>query len=195
MNFDEFSEQDVMQELLKDKDVTVTVSDKPGFDLQIRKVVELSAPLPANLKDNVRHFWEKRRITFLDESEGTLMGMRGSKLWNAVTFDMSKLRSDLSIVFNQQAGTIECVLDVNTSLQQITPMNQMYFVEEMSVFESYLKAGDEQEEAWKEFKQEYSKDNRRWFWRLFLIIGGGMLIGKVFGALLSQGLKTIFGLK
>ena len=181
--------------LVAEENITISKSEKPGFHLLIRQIITLPAPLPETINDKIIRFWAQRRITFSAVSDKMMYGQRGSLGWNAITFDMSKLRSDLAIHLDKEQGKVECLLNVKTTLQQITPMNQMYWVEEMSAFDSYLHSGDERKEEWVEFQKEYRKDNRRWVWGIAVTAGIAVLAGQVAGGLLSWLISLLTGSK
>lgn len=177
------------------ENITISPSTKTGFHLLVRQIVKLSVPFPTTITDEIAEFWSRRRVRFSEVTGKIMHGQRGSLWWNAVTFDMSKLRSDLTVLLDQEQGQVECLLDVKTTLQQITPMNQMYWVEEMIAFESYLQSGDEKKEEWVEFQKAYRQDNKRWVWGLVVTIGIAAVVGEVVGGLLSWFLGVLTGSK
>ena len=163
------------------QNILIGPSEKPGFHLEVKTNVNLPAPQPKSIEKEIAQFWQQRRVEFLEISDHRMSGQRGSLWWNAITFDMSKLRSDLTVTLNKEAGKVECVLDVKTSLQQITPMNQQYWVEEMVAFESYLQSGDDKKNEWAEFQQDYSKDNKRWMWGIVITVGVAAIASQIAG--------------
>ena len=167
------------------KNIIIGLSEKSGFHLAVRQTVCLPILAPNEITSEIAQFWQRRRVKFSVISNDVMYGQRGSLWWNAVTFDMSKLRSDLTVTLNKEERKVECLLDVKTTLQQITPMNQMYWVEEMAAFESYLQSGDERTEEWVDFQKEYRKDNRRWVWSIIITVGITVIIGQVAGGLMT----------
>jgi hypothetical protein len=165
--------------LVPAENIMISESETPGFHLSVRHTVSLPTPLPKTITNEIAQFWQQRRVTFSAISDKVMYGQRGSLWWNAITFDMSKLRSDLTVTLDKEEGKVECLLDVKTTLQQITPMNQMYWVEEMTAFESYLQAGDERTEEWAEFQKEYRKDNKRWVWGIVITAGIAVILSQV----------------
>jgi hypothetical protein len=167
------------EKLVPAENIMISQSENPGFHLSVRHTVSLPTPLPKTITNEIAQFWQQRRVIFSAISDNLLYGQRGSLWWNAITFDMSKLRSDLTITLDKEEGKVECLLDVKTTLQQITPMNQMYWVEEMTAFESYLQSGDEKAEEWAEFQNEYRKDNKRWVWGIIITVGITLFLSQV----------------
>jgi len=179
------------EDLVTEENITISQSEKRGFHLLVRQIVDLPAPLPETITHEIAHFWNQRRVTFSEISDNMMCGQRGSLWWNAITFDMSKLRSDLTINLDKEQGKIECLLDVKTTLQQITPMNQMYWVEEMTAFKSYLQSGDEKTEEWAEFQKEYRKDNKRWVWGIVITVGIIVFVSQAAGELIRWLLRML----
>jgi hypothetical protein len=107
-------------------------------------------------------YWQKRRVVFTEISEDMLIGRRGSLWWNLVTFDMSKLRTELTVKWLAHGNKIECVLEVNTFAQTLTPWNIVYFRLEMETFESFLLNGDLKAKNWENFKRLSRNANRDW---------------------------------
>lgn len=165
---------------------TLTHNDGSSSFLTFRETVRLRTEIDEAVKQKIIYFWEKRRIRFADRSEKILWGKRGSIWWNMVTFDMSKLKSDLTIIIDPKKRCVECVLEVNTKFQHITPMNAAYFAEEMSAFSSYLRNNDEKLQEWKDFKKKYRKSNLMW-------VLGVLLMASILG-ILSGLLEGLFAL-
>lgn len=113
-------------------------------------------------------YWQQRRIVFTELSEDILIGRRGSLWWNLATLDVSKLRTEITIKRLPQSSKVECILDVNTFAQILTPWDATYLRLEMEIFESYLLNGDLQTKKLENFKQLYRPANRDWlrgrFW-------------------------------
>lgn len=114
---------------------------------------------------NVISFWQKRGVTFTEAEGETLQGWRGSLWGNMTSFDMGKLRAHLT-VSRTGPTEIECVLDVDTSYQDITEWNEAYWHLEIDTLESYLLRGDLREDEWRQFQ----RDSRAaaWQWTLSL---------------------------
>lgn len=173
------------ENLASGENILIGQSEKTGFHLSVQTIVSLSAPLPKDIDMEIAQFWQQRRVVFSEISKHTMYGHRGSLWWNAITFDMSKLRSDLTVHLLQETGKVECVLDVKTTLQKITPMNRRYWVEEMIAFESYMQSKDDKPNDWSEFLQEYRKDNKRWVWGIAITVSVAMIVSHVVGGFLS----------
>lgn len=168
-----------------EENIIISQSEKLGFHLSVQQIISLSPPLPKTVSQEIAQFWQQRRVIFSEISDNVLLGKRGSLWWNAITFDMSKLRADLTIHLDKEKGTIRCLLDVKTTLQQITPMNQQYWVEEMVAFKSFLQSGDEKKEEWEEFKEEYRKANRHWVWGFAITAGIAVIVSQMVGGLMT----------
>jgi hypothetical protein len=101
-----------------------------------------------------------------------------------VTFDMSKLRSELTVTIDAGTGIVACTLRINTILQSITAMNRRYWREEMEVFESVLVRNDDRASVWREFKRESKKASVRWVIAIAVVVGsatiGRELIDQIF---------------
>jgi hypothetical protein len=108
-------------------------------------------------------YWQERRIVFTEVSEDVLIGRRGSLWWNLVTFDVSKLRTELTIKRLTQRNAIECVLHVNTFAQTFTSWDATYLRLEMETFEGFLLNGDLQAKKWDNFKQLARRAKRDYF--------------------------------
>jgi hypothetical protein len=167
------------------ENITITRNEKKRFQLLVKTTVSLEPPLPHTIIDEIALFWTRRRIIILEITDETMTGKRGGLWWNAFTFDMSKLRSALTISIDKNHGIVECSLDINTILQLITPMNQMYWVEEMAAFESSIRTGDDKKEEWDEFRRVHKKENIRWFWRMVTFVGITIIGSQIIGGLLS----------
>lgn len=103
------------------------------------------------VKQKIMAFWHKRGIVFSQTNGDVLKGRRGSRWGNLTSFDMSKLRADLTIT-KTGPGDIGCVLDVNTRYQDITEWNEAYWRLEMDTLENYLLHDDQREEEWRQFR-------------------------------------------
>jgi hypothetical protein len=107
-------------------------------------------------RHKVVDFWSRRRIKFSETSSHTLVGTRGSWLGNLISYDMSKLKSELMITVSP-ANELRCRLKINTLMQIITEYNKAWWNLEMESFESYLLETDEQEERWERFSANNKK--------------------------------------
>jgi hypothetical protein len=98
-------------------------------------------------RQKIVEFWEERGVVFSDTAGDVLRGKRGSLWGNLTSYDMSKLRSKLTVT-RSGPTEIECTLDVNTAMQRITDWNMAYWRLEMDTLESWLLSGDLKQEEW-----------------------------------------------
>lgn len=101
----------------------------------------------------------------METATENLQGRRGSLWGNMTSFDMGKLRAQLT-VSRTGSTEIECVLDVDTRYQDITEWNKAYWHLEMDTLESYLLRGDLREDEWQKFQR--SSRAAAWQWTLSL---------------------------
>lgn len=172
-----FNEQDPLEY----KNITtLTHNDGNKYSLTFREKVQLATEIDELVRRKVIEFWEKRRIKFDSQAGNRLYGRRGSIWWNMVTFDMSKLKTELTITFDDKARCVECEVDVNTQHQHITLTDQEYFTEELNSFASYLKNNDERQAEWKDFKKRHRRSNLLW---VLAIIAIAAILGSISGAI------------
>jgi hypothetical protein len=139
--------------------IEVTESENESV---VKITVSLPPPWPEHTVAGIAQFWSQRRVVFSKVTDEVMVGERGSLFWNAVSFDMGKLRSSLQINLDGNEGFIHCRLRVNTTYQNITQTERMYWVEEMRAFQSFLKFGDERKDEWVQFQKELGK-SQIWF--------------------------------
>lgn len=162
------------------------------FGLTVRKRVRLAPPLPLTVATAAAQFWQARGVRFQEVSASRLIGQRGSLWWNPVTFDMSKLRSELRVTVDNEIGAIECVLHVNTLLQSITAMNRQYWIEEMETFEAVLVRNDDRASEWEEFRRDAKKASTSWVVGIAVVVGTATIIRGLAGPFLEW-LAGVFG--
>lgn len=158
--------------------------DDVRFGLVVRKSVRLPQQQLPTLAAVVVQFWQARGVRFVEVTDSRMVGRRGSLWWNAVTFDMSKLRSDLTVTIDAGTGLVACTMRVNTILQSITAMNRRYWREEMDVFESVLVRNDDRASEWTEFQRESKKASVGWVMAIVVAVVSGIVgrefIGQIF---------------
>lgn len=135
--------------------------------LQIKKSIE--APWTEEVRQKLIAFWLKRRFYFSDTTSSPLVATRGHILWNLITYDMTRLRADLSIG-SMQPGRIDLVMTVQTAFQQVTEWNRAFWHLEMATCESFVLCGDLREAEWIEFTRANRKANI--IWTLTFALGG-----------------------
>ncbi|HEU0172894.1 MAG TPA: hypothetical protein VFV58_01420 [Blastocatellia bacterium] len=159
--------------------ITLFPTEEQPFQLTIKKKARLNRGFNDEVISRIVQFWEKRRIRFGEISGDTLNGKRGSLWWNAMTFDMSKLKADLTIFLLREKRIIECLMTVDTRFQKISPMNRAYFEMEMDAFSAYLLRGEDYEEEWRVFNATHRKDNLRWVARYII---AALIIAAIYGS-------------
>jgi hypothetical protein len=162
------------------------------FGLIVRKGVRMTLPLPPTVAGAVAQFWRARGVRFLEVTDSRMVGRRGSLWWNAVTFDMSKLRSELTVTIDAGTGIVACTLRVNTILQSITAMNRRYWSEEMDVFESVLVRNDDRASEWRQFTRQSRKASIGWVLAIAVAVGSAT-IGREFIQQIFAWVAGIFG--
>jgi len=80
---------------------------------------------------------------------------------------MSKLMTKL-LVTASNTNEVDCILEINTIFQEITPANRLWWDLEMQAFESFLLRHDEEKETWESFKSFHNK--AVWAWALGIFI-------------------------
>ena len=135
--------------------------------LQIKKSIE--APWTEEMRQKLIAFWLKRHFHFSDTTSSPLVATRGHILWNLITFDMTRLRADLS-VGSVQPGRIDLAMAVHTAFQQVTEWNRAFWDLEMATCESFVLHGDSREAEWIEFTRANRRANI--IWTLTLALGG-----------------------
>jgi hypothetical protein len=158
----------------------------------VNHVIQLPPPLPADVAQRVAAFWGARGVRFSEVTDVRMFGRRGSLWWNAVTFDMGKLKTEVTVTFDAAAGTVACTLRINTLLQTITDMNRQYWTEEMGAFESFLLHGDDRAAEWQQFKRGYNKASVGWIFAIAVAVSIAMSARELVGPLLSW-LAGVFG--
>jgi hypothetical protein len=98
-------------------------------------------------------FWEERRVEFDAVDGDTLVGHRGSLFGNLLSFDMTKLRAELTVTYS--AGHIHARIAVNTVGQTVTEWNRAWWLIEMCIFESWVVDDNPQAERWQAFLDAY----------------------------------------
>jgi hypothetical protein len=134
---------------------------------QITKTIE--AAWTEDVRQKLISFWSARRFHFSDTAATWLIAKRGHILWNLISFDMTRLRADLSIS-PVRPDLISLTLTVHTAFQHITEWNRAYWDLEMATCESFLLRDDIRETEWVEFR----KANRKAaiLWTLTMSLGG-----------------------
>ncbi|MBI5821717.1 MAG: hypothetical protein HZA88_22325 [Verrucomicrobia bacterium] len=114
-------------------------------------------------------FWSARRFLFSDTSAAPFVAKRGHILWNLISYDMTRLRADLTIA-SSTPDRIDLRMKVSSAFQQITDWNRAYLDLEMATCESFLLRNDLREAEWTEFMKAYRK--AAIIWTLTFSIGG-----------------------
>lgn len=112
-------------------------------------------------QQQIRSFWESRKIKFDNISENYYEGNRGNTWGNLTSFDMSNLITKLHIT-RDESNEISCEFDIKTFGQQITEWNKVFWQLELDTFESVLLKGDYQETEWSEYNISSSKKDSLW---------------------------------
>lgn len=111
-------------------------------------------------KDRMMSFWMGRGFIFTETSDN-IVGTRGSIWGNLFSFDMSKLIAKLTISVDS-SNRCECILEINTILQDITSSNERYWLLELDTFESFTLSGDMKADEWARYKMQSKKADRTW---------------------------------
>lgn len=135
--------------------------------IQIKGLIE--APWTDENRQKLVYFWSERRFRFVDTSIVPLVARRGHILWNLISYDMMRLRADLSIS-SSKPSHIDLLLTVHTTFQQITECNRAFWDLEMATCESFLIRGDKRETEWVEFMRAHRK--AAIIWTLTMGVGG-----------------------
>ena len=110
------------------------------------------------LKEHIVAFWEARGFRFDDPDARVLIATRGSLWGNCTSFDMSKLITRLEVRY-LDTSEIECVMNVNTVFQIITPWNKEHWRLEMDTFENWFLIGDELQDEWQQYRRNSSRSD------------------------------------
>jgi len=103
-----------------------------------------SIPIPEwneETKQRIIAFWEQRRMVFTDTEGDTLRGRRGNLWGNLISFDMSRLKTTLTVV-RASPQLIHCQLNIDTFYQYITDQNRAYWDNELEALAAYLAPAD-----------------------------------------------------
>ena len=127
---------------------------------EVRKSIQLPT-WDEEMRQKLVSFWQQRGIVFTEKSENLLVGKRGSLWGNLTSFDMSKLTTNLTIS-RSKGCLIECKLEINTVMQEITHFNRAYWQLELDTLESWLLFGFKRDAEWREFHNAVRKESVNW---------------------------------
>lgn len=108
----------------------------------------------------IRTYWGQENMTFVEASP-LFRAHRGSLLFNGFAVDPAKVKSELTISCYE--ASFDCLLRVDTRLQDMTDWTKAFFHLEMNTFESFLLYHDRQDQLWSSFFREFDAAFVRWY--------------------------------
>ena len=135
----------------------------------------------------IASFWALRGFRCDAVQDSTLRGTRGSLLGNCISFNMSRLKTNL-VIERIGAQECRCSLNINTAFQVITEYNKAHWRLELDTFEGFMTSGDLNSKEWRQYR------SRAISFDILIVIGILAIAGILgFGAgVLSGVMKWVF---
>lgn len=120
----------------------------------------------------MKKFWQERGFKFILADGNMHLARRGAFLKTFFSMNPQCLETKLTATW-MGSKELECVMEVNLAMQQITEWHKAFLELEMITFESYMLNDDKKTSLWREFEEDLQQANNLYVWTLTM--GGNKL--------------------
>ncbi len=110
-----------------------------------------------------KKFWQENGFKFILTDEKLHLARRGAFYKTLFSMNPRYLETKLSATWTS-SQVLECVMEINLSLQQITEWHKAYLELEMIVFESYMLTDDRKTSLWRDFQDDLRQADAQYTW-------------------------------
>jgi hypothetical protein len=109
-----------------------------------------------------KKFWEERGFKFILTDEKMHLARRGA--FFKTFFSMSPKYLETKLTASWVNKELECIMEVNLLLQQVTEWHKAFLELEMITFESYMQSDDKKLSLWQEFEEDLKDADTKYTW-------------------------------
>ena len=113
----------------------------------------------------MKKFWEERGFKFILTDGNLHLARRGAFFKTFFSMNPQCLETKLTATW-MGAKELECLMEVNLAMQQITEWHKAFLELEMITFESYMLNDDKKTSLWREFEEDLQQANNLYVWTL-----------------------------
>jgi len=111
----------------------------------------------------LKKFWQERGFTFALTDSNLLLARRGSFVQTLFSMNPQVLETKLTATWSE-AKELECLMEINLFLQQVTEWHKAFLELEMITFENYMLHDDKKSALWREFNDDMQIANLQYLW-------------------------------
>lgn len=113
-------------------------------------------------RDQYKRFWQERGFSFILTDPNMQLARRGS-FFNTF-FSMNPKHLETKLTGTWQNQELECVMEVNLTLQQVTEWHKAFLELEMITFESFMQYDDRKTTLWRDFVEDLKNADAKYTW-------------------------------
>jgi len=112
-----------------------------------------------------KKYWEDRAFKFILNDGNLHLARRGSFFKTLFSMNPQCLETKLTATWMPDKE-LECVMEINIAMQQITEWHKAFLELEMITFESYMLNDDKKKSLWREFEEDLQQANNLYVWTI-----------------------------
>lgn len=116
----------------------------------------------------MKRFWEERGFKFILTDDKLHLARRGAFVKTFFSTNPQFLETKLTATWSQEKE-LECIIEVNLFMQQVTEWHKAFLELEMVVFESYMLHDDKKVSLWREFEEDRRQADSKYYWTAGLL--------------------------
>lgn len=114
-------------------------------------------------RSQMKRFWEERGFKFILTDEKLHLARRGTFVKTFFSTNPQFLETKLTATWSQERE-LECIMEVNLFMQQISEWHKGFLELEMITFESYMLNDDRKTPVWRQFEEDMRQADRIYLW-------------------------------
>lgn len=118
-------------------------------------------------RNQYKRFWQERGFKFILTDEKLQLARRGS--FFKTFFTMNPRYLETKLTSNWTNNELECIMEVNLALQQVTEWHKAFLELEMITFESFMQDDDRKAFLWREFEADLKEADAKYTWSCGLL--------------------------
>ncbi len=110
-----------------------------------------------------KKYWQECGFKFILTDGNLHLARRGAFAKTFFSMNPRFLETKLTAVW-LPANELECVMEINMFLQQVTEWHKAYLELEMIIFESYMLQDDKKTALWRQFEEDLRQADAQYMW-------------------------------
>ena len=111
----------------------------------------------------MKKFWQESGFKFILTDDNLHLARRGAFVKTFFSMNPRYLETKLTANWTQDKE-LECVMEINLFLQQVTDWHKAFLELEMIIFESYMLNDDKKTSLWRDFEEDLRQADATYMW-------------------------------